>query len=86
MISTKAPYFWIPVTTTFIMSLILIIAISTFFEYYFGITYRIYLQAEQKTYVISIIQIITYILSVIVIIVLVRVNCEKESETYRFRG
>ena len=56
------------------ISLIIIISISIFFEYYFGMTYRLFLQAEQKTYVISIIQIITYILSIIFIVVLARFN------------
>lgn len=55
-------------------SLVLIISISTFFEYYFGITYQLYLQAEQKTYVTSIIQIITYILNIIFVIVLVKIG------------
>ena len=54
----------------FTISLIAIIGISTFAEYFFGMTYRLYLQAEQKTYVTSIIQIIGYILSVIAIIIL----------------
>ena len=58
--------------TMFTVSLVLIIAISTFAEYYFGMTYRLYLQAEQKTYVISIIQIVTLILNTILIIVLVK--------------
>lgn len=57
------------------LSLIIIISISTFAEYYFGMTYRLYLQAEQKNYIISIIQIITYILSVITIVILVKLNC-----------
>ena len=56
------------------ISLIVIIAISTFAEYFFGMTYRLFLQADQKTYIISIIQIITYILSVISIVILVRMN------------
>lgn len=56
------------------ISLILIISISTFAEYFFGMTYRIYLQADQKSYVISIIQIITYILSTICIILLANIN------------
>jgi len=56
------------------VSLIIIIAISTFAEYFFGMTYRLFLQANQKTYIISIIQIITYILSVISIIILARIN------------
>ena len=34
--------------TIFTTSLVAIIAISTFAEYYFGMTYKLYLQAEQK--------------------------------------
>lgn len=56
------------------LSLILIISISTFFEYYFGMTYKLYLQASQKTYVTSIIQIGTYVLNVIFVIVLVKLD------------
>ena len=55
-------------------SLIIIISISTFAEYYFGMTYRLYLQSEQKTYIISLIQIITYLISIIAIIILVKIN------------
>lgn len=51
------------------LSLVVIISISTFAEYYFGMTYRLYLQAEQKTYIISIIQIISYILSIALIVI-----------------
>lgn len=57
------------------ISLILIISISTFAEYFFGMTYRLFLQADQKNYVISVIQIITYILSTIFIVVLAKLNC-----------
>ena len=57
------------------LSLIIIISISTFAEYYFGMTYKLYLQAEQKTYVISIIQIITYILSIVIIVILAKLHC-----------
>lgn len=56
----------------FTLSLVVIIAISTFSEYYFGITYRIYLQAEQKTYIISAIHIGTLILNAITVILLVK--------------
>ena len=55
-------------------SLIIIIGISTFAEYFFGMTYRLYLQADQKTYIISIIQILTYILSITSIIILARIG------------
>ena len=58
----------------FSVSLIIIIGVSTFVEYFFGMTYRLYLQAEQKTYIISIIQITTYIISTIAIIILVKLG------------
>lgn len=54
------------------LSLVLIISISTLAEYYFGMTYRLYLQAEQKTYITSIIQMVVYILNIIAIVILVK--------------
>lgn len=56
------------------MSLVFIIAISIFAEYYFGMSYKLYIQAEQKTYIISIISILGYILNIIVVIILVNAN------------
>ncbi len=56
----------------FTASLIIIISISTFVEYFFGMTYKLYLQAEQKNYIVSIIQIVTYILNIILIIILAK--------------
>lgn len=56
------------------ISLIIIISMSTFAEYFFGMTYKLYLQAEQKTYIISFIQIATYIFSIICIILLAKLN------------
>lgn len=53
-------------------SLIAIIGISTFAEYFFGMTYGLYLQAKQKKYIISNIQIITYAISTIVVIILAK--------------
>lgn len=58
----------------FTSSLIVIISISTFAEYYFGITYRIYLQAEQKNYIISVFQIVSYILNLVLLLILVKLN------------
>ena len=55
----------------FTVSLIVIIAISTFAEYFFGMTYKLYLQAEQKTYITSTIQISTLIINTILIVVLI---------------
>ena len=54
------------------ISLILIIAISTFAEYFFGMVYKLYLQAEQKTYITSTIQIGTTILNAILVIILIK--------------
>lgn len=56
------------------LSLIIIISISTFFEYYFGMTYKLFLQAKQDNYIISIIQIGTLILNAIIIIILVKLG------------
>ena len=58
--------------TGYTISLILIIAISTFSEYFFGMVYRLYLQAEQKTYITSTIQIGTTILNAILVVLLIK--------------
>lgn len=50
------------------VSLIIIISLSTFFEYFFGMTYKLFLQADKKSYVVSNIQLITYIINTIVIV------------------
>lgn len=56
----------------FTVSLIIILSLSTFAQYFFGITYSIYLQAEQKNYITYGIQIITTILNAAVVIFLVK--------------
>lgn len=56
------------------ISLIVIISISTFSEYFFGMTYRIFLQANQQNYIINIIQMTTYILSIVLILILARIG------------
>lgn len=56
------------------ISLIIIISISTFTEYFFGMTYKIYLQSKQLNYVISITQIVTYILSIVSIFIMVKIG------------
>lgn len=58
----------------FTISLLIIISISTFAEYYFGMTYRLFLQADQKTYIISIIQIVLYIINIFIVVLLARLN------------
>ena len=58
----------------FTVSLVLIISISTFVEYFFGMTYRLFLQAEQKTYIVSVIQTGTTILNTISVVLLIKVG------------
>ena len=53
------------------VSLIIIIATSTFAEYYFGMTYRLYIQATQRMYIVSIIKIVTLIINTILIVTLI---------------
>lgn len=47
----------------FASSLVLIIAASTFVQYYFGITYSILLGADQRSYIVNAIQIVALILN-----------------------
>lgn len=58
----------------FTFSLIFILGISTFSQYYFGVAYQLLLQADQRQYVISIIQIITTIISTIIATIFIRVG------------
>ena len=58
----------------FVASMVLIISISTFAEYYFGMAYRLFLQADQKSYVVSIIQAASYVLSLILVVILAKFN------------
>ncbi|MBO4292774.1 MAG: polysaccharide biosynthesis C-terminal domain-containing protein [Clostridia bacterium] len=55
----------------FTLSMVVIIAISTFAEYYFGMTYKLYIYAEQKNYVLNFIQIGMVILNTIAVILLI---------------
>lgn len=59
----------------FTASLLLIISISTFAQYYFGITYQVFLNADQKIYVHTTVQIITTILNTIICVVLMKLGC-----------
>lgn len=54
------------------ISLIIIISISTFSEYFFGMTYGLYLQAEQKSYIVFIIKIFSFIINTIVVFILIK--------------
>lgn len=58
-------------TYDFIFTLVLILGISTFSQYFFCLTYRILLQADQKIYFDNFLQIITLILNFIMSAVLI---------------
>ena len=55
----------------FTASLIFIISISTFGQYYFGFTYQALLAADQKDYITGILDIVTIILNTIVAVILI---------------
>lgn len=54
--------------------LVIILSISSFAEYYFGMVFKIFLQTDQKSYIISIIQIVMYILIILATIILSKYN------------
>lgn len=61
-------------TFAFTGSLIMIIAISTFAQYYFGITYQLLLNADQRGYIQIIYQMITILLNTIVSVILMKIG------------
>lgn len=58
----------------FTFTLVLILGVSTFFQYYFGLTYQMLLEADQKEYVIRGMQVITTILNTIIAVILINLN------------
>ena len=56
----------------FTISLIVILSLSTFAQYFLGITYSLFLQAEQENYITYIIQILATILNAVLVILLVK--------------
>lgn len=59
----------------FSASLVLTLSISTFVQYFFGLTYQTVLQADQKTYIISFISILTTILNTVLASALILLGC-----------
>ena len=55
-------------------SLVIIIGISTAAQYFFGISYQMLLEADQRSYVYSVIQIVTVIINTIAVVVLTRLG------------
>lgn len=58
----------------FASSLILIISLSTFIQYFFGITYQMLFQADQRQYITSGINILATILNTIIAVVLINLG------------
>lgn len=56
----------------FTISLLVIMAVGTFTEYFFGMTYQLYLQAGQRTYISSAVQIGTTLLNTIIVVLLIK--------------
>ena len=53
-------------------TLVVILGMSTFAQYYFGITYQTLLQADQKNYITKLVRLLTVIVNTILIVVLVK--------------
>jgi len=56
-------------------TLVVIVGASTAAQYFFGITYQMILEADQRSYVYSIIQIITVVINTILVVILIKLNC-----------
>lgn len=61
--------------TLFTISLVVIVGISLSAQYFFGITYQMLLEADQKSYIYSLIQIFAVIVNTIVVVILINFKC-----------
>ena len=59
----------------FTASLIAILSISSFAQYYFGVTQEQLLHASQKSYLIYVIQIVFYLFNTVICVCMIRMNC-----------
>lgn len=59
----------------FSFSLVIVISASTFAEYFFGVSYSLLLQADQRDYIQSIARIIVTVLNTAAIFVLIKLGC-----------
>lgn len=58
----------------YVGSLTLILGLNYYFNYYFGISHQLLIKADQKIYVVQLIQIVTVILNAIVCIVAIKIG------------
>lgn len=55
-------------------SLVLILAISIFVQYYFGITYQTVIQADQKKYIASLLQASVMLANMVIIVIMIKIG------------
>ena len=55
-------------------TMVVVISISTFAQYFIGISYTVLLQADQRQYITNVVNIITMVINTILIVVLVRMG------------
>ncbi len=60
--------------SVFTASLVVIIGISTFAQYYFGMTYTVFVQADQRRYITAFLQIFTIILNAVMVVIFVKLG------------
>lgn len=58
----------------FTASMVIIIGLSTFAQYYFGMTYTVLVQADQRRYITSFLQIGTVVLNAIMVVVFIKLG------------
>ena len=56
-------------------ALVLIIAASTFAQYYFGMSRQVLLHADQRRYITSVLQIVTIVCNTVLSVILIRFGC-----------
>ncbi len=59
---------------SFVFSLVLVLGINTFTQYYFGITYRNLLEADQRQYIYTIVRITTTIVGTFIAVLLIKLS------------
>lgn len=57
----------------YVASLTVILAVGLFIQYFFSVTYKLLLQADQRMYIVQLLQIATSLINLILVVVLLRV-------------
>lgn len=58
----------------YVIGIVLIVSISTFIQYYYGITYAVFLQADQKSYIGNVLGCITVFLNTVLSLILINLG------------